>query len=119
MNINENLEAIREKAADVAQSAVKKTKRLAEIAKANLSVYAEEDKVKKAYLELGKLYYRDYAVEEERDEGEYLQWCRRIDEAKQNIAELRDYIDGLKYGEIIEPEEAAAEAAVTEETPAE
>lgn len=102
MGFNENFDVIKEKATGAAQSAVRKTKQLAEMAKVNLSIYGEEDKVKKAYAELGKLYYRDYAVEEEHDEAEYLQWCRRIDEAKQNIADLKDYLEELKYGPVVE-----------------
>jgi len=92
----DSIETIREKAAEAAQAAARKTKKLAEIAKANVSIYSEEDKIKKAQQELGKLYYRDYVVGEELDEAEYLPWCQQIDEAKQTIADLRDYIDDLK-----------------------
>ena len=92
----DSIDSIREKAAEAAQSAAKKTKKLAEIAKANVSIYSEEDKIKKAQQELGKLYYRDYVVGEDMDEAEYLPWCQQIDEAKQTIADLRDYIDDLK-----------------------
>lgn len=114
MSFTENFDAIKEKATDAAQTAVKKTKQLAEMAKVNLSIYGEEDKAKKAYAELGKLYYRDYAVNEERDEAEYLQWCHRIDEAKQNIADLRNYLEELKYGPVVE--ETSVEEAVEEIT---
>jgi len=114
VSFTENFDVIKEKAADAAQTAVKKTKQLAEMAKVNLSIYGEEDKVKKAYAELGKLYYRDYAVDEEHDEAEYLQWCRRIDEAKQNIADLKEYLDELKYGTVVE--ETAVEEAAEENT---
>ena len=78
----DSIDSIREKAAEAAQAAAKKTKKLAEIAKANVSIYSEEDKIKKAQQELGKLYYRDYVVGEEMDEAEYLPWCQQIDEAK-------------------------------------
>ena len=84
----DSIDSIREKAAEAAQTAAKKTKKLAEIAKANVSIYSEEDKIKKAQQELGKLYYRDYVVGEEMDEAEYLPWCQQIDEAKQTIADL-------------------------------
>ena len=81
---------------------------MAEIAKANVSIYAEEDKIKKAEAELGKLYYRDYAVGEEMDTAEYLPWCQKIDESKQTIADLRDYIDELKAEQVVmEVEEEA------------
>lgn len=92
MSLTENFETARNIARDAAQTAVEKARELASIAKANLSIYAEEDKVKKAELELGKLYYRDYAVGEEMDAAEYLPWCQKIDESKKLIAELKDYI---------------------------
>ena len=98
MTFTENFDSIKEKAAEVAMSAAKKTKQLAEISKANIAIYSLEDKIKKAELELGKLYYRDYAVEEERDIAEYLPWCKKIDEAKRSIADLRDHIEELKNG---------------------
>lgn len=96
MALFDSIDTIREKAADAAQAAAKKTKQLAEIAKSNVSIYSEEDKIKKAQQELGKLYYRDYVVGEEMDTAEYLPWCQQIDESKQTIADLRDYIDELK-----------------------
>lgn len=105
----DNLEIIREKAAEAAQAAAKKTKKLAEIAKANVSIYSEEDKVKKAQMELGKLYYRDYVVGEELDEAEYLPWCQQIDEAKQTIADLRDYIENLKMEHVDMPVDEAVD----------
>ena len=93
MDLKESLDSLYGIASDAAQAAARKTKQLAEIAKANLSIYAEEDKIKKAQVELGKLYYRDYVLGEEQDEAEYLPWCQKIDESKQTIADMRDYID--------------------------
>ncbi len=101
MAIKESFDSLYEKATEAAQYAAKKTKKLAEIAKANLSIYAEEDKIKKAQLELGKLYYRDYVLGEEQDEAEYLPWCKRIDESKQTIADMRDYLDELKAERVV------------------
>jgi hypothetical protein len=107
MAFRESLENFRDLAAEAAQNAAKTTRKLAEIAKANLSIYSEEDKIKKAYAELGKLYYRDYVVGEELDEAEYLPWCRKIDESKETIADLRDYIEVLKTERVVY--EAAAD----------
>lgn len=110
MAILENLDNLKEKATEVAMSAARKTKQLAEISKANIEIYALEDKIKKAELELGKLFYRDYAVEEERDEAEYLPWCQKIDEAKRTIAQLLDKIDELKKNEPAEEDEVETDA---------
>ena len=109
----DNLSNLCEKAGEAAQVAAKKTKKLAEIAKANVSIYAEEDKIKKAEAELGKLYYRDFAVGEEMDAAEYLPWCQKIDEAKQTIADLQDYIEELKAEQVEMETEDVVE--VTEE----
>ncbi len=105
MNLSENLENAKNLAVNAAQAAAKKAKELAAIAKANVAIYTEEDKVRKAERELGKLYYRDYAVGEEQDSAEYLPWCQKIDESKQVIAKLQDEIAQLRA------QEAAEEAA--------
>lgn len=124
MAMKESFDTLYGMASDAAQAAARKTKQLAEIAKANLSIYAEEDKIKKAQLELGKLYYRDYVLGEDQDEAEYLPWCQKIDESKQTIADMRDYIDELKHGrvdmdtedvEVVPEEEAAPEEPAAEE----
>lgn len=119
MAFMDSIDSIREKATEAAQVAAKKTKKLAEIAKANLSIYQEEDKIKKAQTELGKLYYRDYVVGEEMDSAEYLPWCQKIDESKQTIADLRDYIDELKAEQVVEEDQEAVEEVPAEEVPVE
>ena len=137
MRFSENFEAAKNMAVEAAQTAAAKAKELAAVAKANISIYAEEDKVKKAEIELGKLYYRDYAVGEELDTAEYLPWCQKIDESKKAIAELKDFLredeapaeteaaptdDDFEIVVADEPkadETPAVEAPKTEEAPAE
>ena len=111
MRFSENFEAAKNMAVEAAQTAAAKAKELAAVAKANISIYAEEDKVKKAEIELGKLYYRDYAVGEELDTAEYLPWCQKIDESKKAIAELKDFIASLREAEA----PAVTEAAPTDD----
>ena len=111
MRFSENFEAAKNIAVEAAQTAAAKAKELAAVAKANISIYAEEDKVKKAEIELGKLYYRDYAVGEELDTAEYLPWCQKIDESKKAIAELKDFIASLREDEA----PAVTEAAPTDD----
>ena len=96
MDFKESIENVKAFAIDTAQTAAKKTKKYASIAKMNLSIYAEEDKIRKAECELGKIYYRDYAVKEEPDTAEYLPWCEKIDESKKLIAELREKIEQVR-----------------------
>ena len=59
MNLSENFESVKNFAVGAAQTATQKAKVLAAVAKANVSIYAEEDKIRKAEAQLGKLYYRD------------------------------------------------------------
>ena len=108
MRFSDNFEAAKNMAVEAAQTAAAKAKELAAVAKANIAIYAEEDKVKKAEIELGKLYYRDYAVGEELDTAEYLPWCQKIDESKKLIAELKDYIDDVKAADEVPAEAPAA-----------
>ena len=107
MGFNESFEAAKNFAVNAAQTAVQKAKVLAAIAKTNVSIYAEEDKIRKAEAQLGKLYYRDYAVGEELDTAEYLPWCQKIDESKKAIAELKDFIASLREDEAPAETEAA------------
>ena len=134
---NENFEVLKEAAAGVAKSAAEKTKLLSIIAKNNLTILAEEDKIKKAYTELGKVYYKDFIMEEEPDEAEYLPWCEKITECKKKVEALREEIADCKEKlggddadelvivpvEVAYPEEAVEEiveeAPACEETPAE
>ena len=118
MKLSENFESVKNFAVGAAQSATQKAKVLAAVAKANVSIYAEEDKIRKAEAQLGKLYYRDYAVGEEMDTAEYLPWCQKIDESKKLIAELKDYIDEVKASDEVAAEEPAACDADFEEAPA-
>ena len=111
MRFSENFEAAKNMAVEAAQTAAAKAKELAAVAKANISIYAEEDKVKKAEIELGKLYYRDYAVGEELDSAEYLPWCQKIDESKKIIAELKEFIASIREADETE------DAAETEDAP--
>lgn len=118
MDFNESFENIKTKAAAAAQTAASKAKSLAQIAKANLDIRSEQDKQKKAYTELGKLFYRDYVTGEASDEAEFLPLCEKITESVKRVNALRDLIDDLKAGEepadadfFEEPEDSCTECA--------
>ncbi len=96
--MNINFEQLKDKAVDVAQVAAQKTKDLAAIAKAKITIVTEEEKIRKAQVELGKLYYRDYVLGEEMDSAEYLPWCDKITESKAVIEDLKDMVDDIKTG---------------------
>jgi len=116
MSWSENLGALKSMAADVAQAAAKKTKQLASEAKASLAIRAEEEKIKKAQIELGKLYYRDFVVGEEPDAAEYLPWCERVTESKETIEDLKAAVqDGEEPAEDDAAEQTCCEAAAEPE----
>lgn len=119
---------LQERATDLAQSVVATSKRLAEIAKLKASNMAEEDTIKKAYVELGKLYYAEHGTT---PDGAYAAACEKITAARAAIETNNDRIAELKAtaeaeGEIIdvtpeaaqEPESDVTEADIVPEKPA-
>lgn len=107
MDFNEKFESVKNKASEAAQTAAAKAKSLAKIAKANIDIRSEQEKQKKAYTELGKLFYRDFITGEASDEAEYLPWCDKVTESVRKVNELRDMISDLKAKE--EPADAEAD----------
>ena len=93
---NDSLEALKGFVAEAAQAAARVTKSAAAVTKSNISILTEQDKQKKAYLELGKLYYRDFITGEEPDDAEYLPLCEAITEAAKNIEALRAELEEAK-----------------------
>ena len=119
---------LQERATDLAQSVVATSKRLAEIAKLKASNMAEEDTIKKAYVELGKLYYAEHGAT---PDGAYAAACEKITAARAAIETNNVRIAELKAtaeaeGEIIdvtpeaaqEPESNVTEADIVPEEPA-
>lgn len=107
----------KEKATDLAQAGVAQSKRLAEIAKLKTSNMGEEDTIKKAYVELGKLYYAEHGAA---PEGAYAAACEKIAAAKAVIETNNDRIAELKSaGDEEEAPQAACEADVAPEPAAE
>ena len=94
--MNESFESIINALTDVAQAAANKAKSLTTVAKSNFNLLSEQEKLKKAYAELGKLYYRDYVTGEEPDDAEYLPLCDKITELVKTISELRENINDAK-----------------------
>lgn len=95
---------LQERATDLAQSVVATSKRLAEIAKLKASNMAEEDTIRKAYVELGKLYYAEHGTT---PDGAYAAACEKITAARAAIETNNDRIAELKAtaeaeGEIID-----------------
>ena len=82
-------------------------------------IAAENDSMKKTYIEIGKLYYDTH---KEEPEGFFIQLCEEVALAQKNIADKEAEIEALKakgdecvdveveFEEIVAEEEAAAEA---------
>ncbi len=88
-----------------AQTAVQQGKTLASTGRVKLAIAAEEDKLKKAYVELGRLYYRDHEAGNEPSEEEYRPWCEKAADAKAQIDLLNQELDKIR-AEREEPEAA-------------
>lgn len=84
---------LKEKAGDLAQAGVTQSKRLAEIAKLKTANLSEEDTIKKAYIELGKLYYAENCAA---PGSAYAAACEKITAAKAAIETNNDRIAELK-----------------------
>lgn len=105
------LDDVKEKTTDLAQAGVAQSKRLMEIAKLKVANLGEEDNIKKAYIELGKLYYAEHGTA---PEGAYAAACERITASRAAIETNNDRIAQLKNSTDEEVEEAAAEEPVQE-----
>ena len=116
MALNDSFETLKNMLTDFAQVATRMTKSAAALTKANINILSEQDKLKKAYMELGKLYYRDYITGEEPDDAEYLPLCDAITEATQNIDNLRTTVQDIRSAKDDDQTEEASEA---EEAPVE
>jgi len=106
---------------DLATKAAEKAKAGGRIAKLNLELAQEKENMKKAYLEIGKLYYDTHKDDAE---GFFIQLCEEVAAAEQAIADKEAEIAALKeefnsknpdvdveFEEIVAEDEAAAEAA--------
>ena len=123
MSFFDKLKASANSAAAAAKAAsevaVKQTKTLAAIGRVKVAIATEEDKAKKAYTELGKLYYRDFTAQAEQNLEEYLPFCEKAKDALEQVERLKAELEKLKAEETEEPvpSEDPAIFADFEETP--
>lgn len=103
-----------ERANDAAQCAARAAKYVALISRKRLDILAEQDKIRRNYARLGKVYYKDYVTDEEPDEAEYQPLCEAISGSFRHINELRQQIEAARAayrGEVgQEPPEEEPEA---------
>lgn len=111
---------IANKAADagkgIANKAADKAKSGARYARLKVEIASERENMKKAYTEIGKLYY---STHKDDPEGFFIQLCDEVTLAQKNIADKEAEIEALRPAEdeccdcddfekIVEDEEAAA-----------
>ena len=107
---------LKDKTIDIAQAGVAKSKQLMELAKLNMANAGEEDTIKKAYLEIGKLYYAERGMA---PEAAYVALCEKITQAKINIEENKARIAEVKsQGEVKDADVSAVIQEVPPEEPA-
>lgn len=81
------------KAKDLAAVAAVKTKQVSRVAKLNMDISAQRETVRKAYAELGRLYYEAHC---EDPEEAFAQVCQEISLAKAAIAAKEEEIAQVK-----------------------
>lgn len=111
MDFKNTFENLKDRAVDLAQAGVAQSKRLAEIAKLKAANMAEEDAIKKAYIEIGKLYYAEQGAS---PDGAFAAACEKITASKAAIEANNDRIAELKQPGDPEPEVEAEIEAVAE-----
>ena len=111
MDFKNTFENLKDRAVDLAQAGVAQSKRLAEIAKLKAANMAEEDAIKKAYMEIGKLYYAEQGAS---PDGAFAAACEKITASKAVIETNNERIAELKQPGDPEPEVEAEIEAVAE-----
>lgn len=105
---------LRDKAMDFGNAAVAKSRQLAEIAKLNLANTSEEETIRKAYIEIGKLYYAERGMA---PDPAYAALCEKVTASKTTIEENKSRIMELKAED--ESTDADAAPLVTDVPPEE
>lgn len=103
-----------EKAKDLASAAAVQTKRVSRMAKLNVDISAQKEAMKKAYAQIGKLYY-----EAHRDgpEAALAQLCQQVDAARAAVASMEEELAAIRAEAGGEGEAADADfASVVDET---
>jgi len=95
MPLKDSLSKIGKSISEGAANAAKKSGNLVELTKLNMAISGEEDKIKALFTELGEALQDKHEKGEEVSE-ELLKTCKKIDEIKANIEELKKKIVDLK-----------------------
>lgn len=103
--------------AELAQAGVAKSKQLAEIGRLNVNNATEEAAIRKAYTEIGRLYYAERGMA---PDAAYQALCEKITASKVTIEENKARISEIKEaGGVTDEELSAVETDVPPEEPGE
>lgn len=108
MSFFENLS---KKVGDTAKAAARKSGDIVEVTKLNMNIGAEEDRIKRKYLEIGKAVYEAYTKDEEIPSS-FIELCEKVKGYEKNIEEMRSKIHELKGIKFCPSCEAELEADV-------
>lgn len=120
-----DFDRLKERAADLVQAGVAKTreltdagmakaKQLTEIGKLKVQNSSEQDAIRKAYLELGKLYYAERGSA---PEAAYAELCQKVTDAKAKIEYNNERIADIKAAGNLSDEDV--QDVTSDEAPAE
>lgn len=88
-----DFEGLKSKVTEIAQSGVSKAKELVEIGKLKVNNATEADAIRKAYAEIGKLYFAQHGMD---PDPAYAALCAKIVESKERIAYNDERITDIK-----------------------
>ena len=118
--VMDTLGVVADKTKDIAEKAADKAKQAARIAKLSVEIGNEKENMKKAYIEIGKLYYETHKDD---TEGFFVQLCDEITLSQNNIAakeaeiaELKAVIRDFSDGDEIEVEFQEMDSQDSEDT---
>lgn len=94
--MKENVEALKDKVVDAAQAAGRAAKLAATISQKKVLIAREQERIRRNYTRLGKVYYKDYVTDEEPDEAEYKPLCEEISNSFRYINDLKEDIEEAK-----------------------
>lgn len=95
MAFMDNLSKIAKTVGDGAKVAAKKSGDMVEVAKINMAINTEEDKIRNLYMEMGKIVFDTFERTNVVDEA-YVDNCNKVTEIKRNIADMKQKIVDIK-----------------------
>lgn len=107
-----DFENLKNKAVDLAQTSMAKAKELTEIGKLKIQNASEQENIRRAYQEIGKLYYAQHG---QKPEDALAELCRKIDGSKARIEYNNERIADMKAAGSLSDEDVAAEEPAPEE----